>query len=440
MEPDDFGFQFGDGRSLGRISDEVLLLGRIFDEVEEFPGVRFPIVDEFVGRRADAVVGASVVVAGVVVVAVVNRVAPAGGFFAAQNRGEGAAVHVGGDFHAGEIEEGGGEVGVEGEEVGDGAGLDAGAAREERDVEPGLIHEAFVVEAEVAEIPTVVGAVDHDGVFRESGAVEVVEDFADAVVDALHAGEVVLHVALVFPADEFFAGEKFFGAVGLRDFELHRFGVEPLLAGGPGGEVGGWLEFQVPAGEIAGDGLLVSRERGGSGRVVVPEGGGLGDDFVFEEGFVFGVGLPGAVRSFLVQHQEERFIGGARIDKLEAELGGDLADVSLQGDATVWRDEIGIEVNALAGENHPAVEAGGVAAEVPFADHPGVVAGGLEHFRDGGLGTVEDVEDGGAVGVGVFSGEHDGAARSANGVGDEGVVEADAGGAEAVQMGRPVHL
>lgn len=95
-----------------------------------------------------------------------------------------------------------------------------------------------------------------------------------------------------------------------------------------------------------------------------------------------------------MQHQEERFIGGARIDKLEAELGGDLADVSLQGDATVWRDEIGIEVNALAGENHPAVEAGGVAAEVPFADHPGVVAGGLEHFRDGGLGTVEDVEDG----------------------------------------------
>ena len=28
----------------------------------------------------------------------------------------------------------------------------------------------------------------------------------------------------------------------------------------------------------------------------------------------------------------------------------------------------------------------------------------------------------------------------ANGVGDEGVVEADAGGAEAVQVGCPVHL
>jgi hypothetical protein len=172
-------------------------------------------------------------------------------------------VHIGGNFHAGEVEEGGGKVGVEREEIGDGAGLDAGTAGEQRDVEAGLIHEALVIHAEVAEIPTVVGAVDHDGVFREAGAVEVVEDFADGVVDALHAGEVVLHVALIFPFHEVAAGEGLRGAVGRGDIERHGFFVEPLLALGADRKIGGRGELEVAAREVFGDGLGVFRERGG---------------------------------------------------------------------------------------------------------------------------------------------------------------------------------
>ena len=184
-----------------------MLLGRILGEVEHLVGVLFPVVDELVRGRADAVVGGGVVMAGVVIVAVVETRAPVGGRFAAQQRDERTALHRGRDGQAGEVEEGGREVDVRHELRGDDARLDAGAAREERDIQAGLIHEALVVEAEVAEIPAVVGGVDDDGVFREAGLVEVIEHLAHAIIHALHAGEVVVHVALVFPLHEFFAGE-----------------------------------------------------------------------------------------------------------------------------------------------------------------------------------------------------------------------------------------
>ena len=75
-----------------------------------------------------------------------------------------------------------------------------GPVDDERHAQAGLIHEALVEEAEVAEEKAVVGRVNDDGIFRKVVVVEVVEDPADVVVHAGHAGEVILHVALVFPA------------------------------------------------------------------------------------------------------------------------------------------------------------------------------------------------------------------------------------------------
>src|SRR2546430_10518941 len=57
---------------------------------------------------------------------------------------------------------------------------------------------------------------------------------------------------------------------------------------------------------------------------------------------------------------------------------GDVARVRL---AAVGRDEDGVVVDALAGEDVPVVEADGVAAKVPLADHAGVVAGRLQIDR-----------------------------------------------------------
>ena len=58
------------------------MLARVIAEVEHFPLIFFPKVDELVGFGADAEVGAGVVVSGVVVVAVIHAGAPTSGSFA----------------------------------------------------------------------------------------------------------------------------------------------------------------------------------------------------------------------------------------------------------------------------------------------------------------------------------------------------------------------
>ncbi len=80
-------------------------------------------------------------------------------------------------------------------------------ADEERHADRFLVHEALVEQAVVAEEEALVAGVDHDGVAAEPGLVERVEDAADAVVDRLHGGQVVLHVALVLPARQRVAGQ-----------------------------------------------------------------------------------------------------------------------------------------------------------------------------------------------------------------------------------------
>ena len=49
----------------------------------------------------------------------------------------------------------------------------------------------------------------------------------------------------------------------------------------------------------------------------------------------------------------------------------------------VGRVEDRVDVGALARQDLPAVEAGGIAAEVPLADHAGVVAALLQQAGDG---------------------------------------------------------
>ena len=97
------------------------------------------------------------------------------------------------------------------------AGFHSRAAGDQWHLQARLIHEAFVVEPKIAEIPAVIRRVEDNRILRETGAVEIIQHAADAVIHALHAGEVVLHVALVFPLGQFLAGEFTFRAVGIRD-------------------------------------------------------------------------------------------------------------------------------------------------------------------------------------------------------------------------------
>ena len=252
---------------------------------------------------ADAVVGAGVVVAWVVVVAVVHRGAPVGGCGACEDGLERAALQVGGDLQACVVEERGGEVGVEREGVCDSARLHARAADEEWDAQAGLVHEALVEESHVAEEEAVICGVKDERVFGEAVLFEVVEDAPHAVVHALHAGEVVLHVALVFVASEVVAGERFHGAVGLFDFEFGgHFGVEG--------------ELEVAVVEVVGDGLFVGRQSAGAGVVFVEERGWLGEGFLCKFLAVFLARRPVSVRGFLVKEEEERLVLRARGEEL----------------------------------------------------------------------------------------------------------------------------
>ena len=79
-----------------------------------------------------------------------------------------------------------------------------GPAHHHRHAERFFVHKSLVEPAVFAEIEALVGGVDDDGVFVESCALEVVEDFANAFVDACHAAHIVLEVALVFPFGYFF--------------------------------------------------------------------------------------------------------------------------------------------------------------------------------------------------------------------------------------------
>ena len=84
LEPGNLRLQGGEGcRHLGGcrlrlVEQQVVLLGRISLKVEQFPGVLLPVMDQLVAGRANAVVSPGVVVAGIVIVAIVDRLPPAG--------------------------------------------------------------------------------------------------------------------------------------------------------------------------------------------------------------------------------------------------------------------------------------------------------------------------------------------------------------------------
>ena len=96
-------------------------------------------------------------------------------------------------------------------------------------------------------------------------------------------------------------------------------------------------------------------------------------------------------------------------------------------------------IDALAGEDVPVVEAGGVGDEVPLADHGGLVAGALEFLGDViALGVERLFEGVDAVLVAVLAGEDGGAAGRADRVGAEAVGEAHAAVGDAVDVRRLV--
>src|SRR4029453_19534815 len=97
---------------------EVLLLVRIGLQIVKLVSVLLPKIDEFVRRISHSQMSARVVISRVVVVAIIHRGAPVGGFFAMQNGDKRAALHIGGNSSVGEIEESRRDIDIEGREIG----------------------------------------------------------------------------------------------------------------------------------------------------------------------------------------------------------------------------------------------------------------------------------------------------------------------------------
>lgn len=180
----------------------------------------------------------------------------------------------------------------------------------------------------------------------------------------------------------------------------------------------------------------------GAALVLVVEVVGFGDFDVFEQILVLGAGFPGAMGRLVVAHEKEGLVFVALLEPIEGEVTDEVGAVAVVFFAgAVHVDEDGIVVEALAGEDLPVVEAGGVGGEVPLSDDCGLVAGGLEVLGDVGGGGVDLVAEGFNAGeVGVEAGHDDAAAGGADGVSDEAVGEAGAALGEAIDVGGFVDL
>ena len=178
-------------------------------------------------------------------------------------------------------------------------------------------------------------------------------------------------------------------------------------------------ELEVAPRQVPEHRLLLFADRIGPRGVVVAQGRRLGDVPVLELLAVLLVGRPLAVRRLVVGHEEERLVLRPVLEQVDGEVGDDVGDVALDAPPAVLVVEGRIVVDALPGQDVPVVEARRVAAQVPLADHGGVVAGLLQHLRHGRLRTVEAVEDRHAVQVAVLAGEDRGPARRADRVGRE---------------------
>jgi len=84
----------------------------IFLQVVEFPLTKLVELDELVALGANPIVARNLVHTGILIVVIVDAVPPVLGLLALEERDEGAALHVPGDFHSRRLKEGFGIIKV----------------------------------------------------------------------------------------------------------------------------------------------------------------------------------------------------------------------------------------------------------------------------------------------------------------------------------------
>ena len=263
--------------------------------------------------------------------------------------------------------------------------------------------------------------------------VEKRQQTADALIDGFHATEVIVQVALIFPADEVFALEL--GSTKCR--------VAGLVIGVPGatlfrGQNRRRRELQIDRVHRAGNGhVLVVLSLAAAG-VVVKKTGGLRVAAVGVVPQVAQRGQPLAMRRLVLAHEQERLRLVSLAQPVEAQVGDDVGRVTVLADGPAVLDHRRMIIDSLPRQNLPIVEAGRVADQVPLAEESCLVARGLQQLGKGSLRAVKA-----AVGVvketvsmRVLAGQNRGPAGAADGVGHDTPVESHSFAGQAIDVGR----
>ena len=329
----------------------------------------------------------------------------------------------------------------------------AGPAHDEGHGQGLLVHPALVEPAVVAEVEALIGGVDDDRVVVEAVLLEVGQQAPDALVDAADAAQVVLEVALVLPAHQVVPlepglqhGRVLVGEGGVPGLALgRRHLLEVAEARAVVREAGlgvpaleRRLERVVDDVHVPIDLHLLEARGGGVVQVAIEEGRGLGQVLVLPQFEVTQGRHPGAVRRLVLAHQQERLVAvRVLVEPVDREVGDDVGAVALDLAAALGVDQHGVVVVALPGQHVPVIEALGIGAQVPLADHRGLVADRLQQLGEGLLVAVELVpvvhEP---VLVAVLAGQDDRAARTTDRVGAEAAPEEHALGGESIEVGR----
>ena len=312
-----------------------------------------------------------------------------------------------------------------------------GPTDQQRRAERFLEDPALVEPAVLAEVEPLVGGVDDDGVGGQAFLVEILEDRADAFVHGLHRAEVVVQVAVVFPADEVFSGQRHVGELLVPG---HVVGVPDLALFGR--ETGHGRQLVVVGRHDLLDRHVLVFDGESAAFVVVEKRRRLGIDAVLVVAEMAEGGGPFTMRRLVLDHGEEGFGLVPLLQPFQRTLGDDVRHVARLLDVLAHADHGRVVVDALAGKDLPMVETRRVAHQVPLAEDGRLVAGFLQELWKGGLRPVEAAVRvvGKAVQMGILSGQHRGPAGAADGVRHEAAVEAHAFLGDAVEVGRVEQL
>ena len=110
------------------------------------------------------------------------------------------------------------------------------------------------------------------------------------------------------------------------------------------------------------------------------------------------------------------------------------------GEFFAWNKKLWVPVGALTGQDDPTIESSRVTSQMPLADHPGVVASGLQMLGNIVPCPIEAVEYRDSVQMGVLPGQKRRAARGADRIGDKRIQKPSPLRRQSIQMGCGVDL